>query len=93
MRQPYNKRESKEANIANRRQKMMETEHSTKDAFVKAQEAKVARYGGEAPKLEEKYMHFNAEMVINGEYASGLAKKMTAGLDPIAYPVRPEHDD
>jgi hypothetical protein len=63
--------------------------HSSADAFVKSEQNKLKSKDGKAPKLEERYSYFNAEMINNGRHAQELAVKLTAGLDKEAFPVRP----
>lgn len=70
------------------RNKRLESIHSENDAFVKRQQAQMAKYAGKNPKLEAKDMEFNAEMMNNGMHAQELATKLTNGLDKVAYPVK-----
>ena len=79
--------------MANTRQRRMESEHSGKDAFVKRVQAEQSRNGGVPPKLEAKAMEFNAYMCNNGEHAQELARKLTSGLDKVAFPVDGQGDD
>jgi hypothetical protein len=74
--------------MLNTRQSRMEAEHSSKNSFVKAEQAKQAKYAGQAPKMEERFMEFNAAQMNNGAHAQELAKKLTAGIDDVAFPVR-----
>lgn len=67
---------------------MEEAQHSSSDSFVKSQEAKLARMGGRAPRLEEKDMEFNAEMMNDGMHAQEFARELTKGLDKEAFPVK-----
>jgi len=67
----------------------MQGMHDSADAFVKAEQAKVKGKGGKAPMMEAKYSNFDAEMMNNGRHAQELAVKLTAGLDKVAFPVRP----
>lgn len=84
----YDGTPSKDAAIANSRQKRLEAEHSAKDAFVKKQQAELARHAGRAPSLEAKSMEFNAYMCNNGEHAQEVARDVTKGLDKVAFPVK-----
>ncbi len=93
MRSRYDGNPGKEASIANVRHKRLEAQHSAKDAFVKKVQSEQGRYAGKAPKLEEKSMHFNAYMCNNGEHAQSFGKKLTMGLDKVAFPVNGQGDD
>jgi len=67
---------------------MEEAQHSGTDSFVKSQEARLAKLGGRAPRLEEKDMMFDAEMMNNGAHAQELGRALTKGLDKEAFPVK-----
>ena len=84
----YTLRGGKDAAIANKRQSMAEAQHSNKDAFVKASQAKTAPLGGKAPILEDRYMKFDACMINNGAHAQEFGIRLTEGLDKRAFPVR-----
>lgn len=88
----YTMRKGKDAAIAGRRHRMEEAQHSASNNFVKAEQMKLARKGGQAPKLEGKYMDFCSPMTNNGVHAQELAKKLTAGIDHDAFPVRQDVD-
>lgn len=60
---------------------------------MKKIQAEQAKHGGRAPDLSDRAMHFNAYMCNNGAHAQELAKMVTKGLDPVAYPVDGEGDD
>lgn len=79
--------------MQNTRQRRFEAEHSAKDAFVKKVQAQQARNGGRAPDLKGESMEFNAYMCNNGEHAQMLGKKLTEGLDKVAFPVDGNGDD
>ncbi len=79
--------------IANVRQKRLEAEHSAKNEFVKKVQMEQARNAGRAPNLRDESMHFNAYMCNNGEHAQEFGKKLTAGLDKVAFPVDGEGND
>ena len=88
----YTLRNGKDAEIANKRQKMAEAQHNYKDSFVKAEQGKVKQYDGRAPVMEDRYMKFDATMMNNGYHAQELAERITAGLDKVAFPVRGNPD-
>ncbi len=66
----------------------MEAEHSAKDAFVKRQQAELAKMGGRSPNLKSESLEFNSYMCNNGEHAQELARDLTTGLDKVAFPVK-----
>ena len=79
---------SRESVRANERQRMMESAHSSNNAFVKSHEAMTATMAGKAPNLEARYMNFDSCMVSDGEHAQSFARELTSGLDKKAYPVK-----
>lgn len=79
--------------MANTRHSRLEAEHNANNQFAKKQQMEMARMGGKAPKLEAREMEFDAYMVNNGEHAQMLAKKLTVGLDKVAFPVGGAGDD
>jgi len=87
MKSRYDGNPGKEASIANVRHKRLEAEHAAKNAFVKKVQAEQARHAGRSPKLEAKSMEFNAYMCNNGEHAQEFGKKLTAGMDKVAFPL------
>ena len=93
MKNRYDGAPGKDAAMMNTRQARYEAEHSAKNAFVKREQARKDMYAGKKPKMKEDLMEFNAEMQNNGAWAQGFGKKLTAGLDPIAFPVDGEGDD
>jgi len=88
MKSRYDGNPGKEASIANVRQSRMEAMHSATNQFVKKVQSAQAKHAGQAPNLKAESMEFNAYMCNNGEHAQELAKDITAGLDPVAYPVK-----
>lgn len=74
--------------MQNTRQKRMEAEHSQNNSFVKKQQSELARLSGKAPKVPESMFGMSASMVNNGEHAQELCRKLTAGLDKVAFPVK-----
>lgn len=88
MKSRYDNNPGKDAAMAKVRQSRMEAEHSSKDAFVKREQASIKAKGGKAPKLEAASLEFNAYMCNNGEHAQELARTITKGLDKEAFPVR-----
>lgn len=93
MKDRYDGNPGKEAAIMNRRQARLEAEHAGKNAFVKREQAAKDKYAGRRPDMKEDMMEFNAHMQNNGAWAQGFGKKLTAGLDRVAYPVDGEGDD
>lgn len=88
MKSRYYNSPGKEAAIAKVRQNRMESEHSSKDAFVKKQQAELNKYAGKNPKLKAESMEFSSYMSNNGEHAQELARDLTKGLDKTAFPVK-----
>lgn len=88
MKDRYDGSPGKEASMANTRQTRYEAEHSAKDAFVKKVQAQQAAHAGRAPNLKGESMHFNAYMCNDGMHAQELARDITKGLDPVAYPLK-----
>lgn len=93
MRSRYDGNPSKEAAIANKRQGRLQAEHSHNNMFVKSSQSAVSKYAGKKPDLKGDLMEFNAEMQNTGSWAQGLGKKLTAGLDNVAFPVDGKSDD
>lgn len=79
--------------MAKTRHSRLEAEHSAKNNFVKSQQAKTKSMAGKAPNLKAESMEFNAYMCNNGENAQAFAKKLTSGLDKVAFPVDGEGND
>lgn len=67
---------------------MEEAQHSSSNSFVKRQQERLSAKGGRNPRIEEKDMEFDAEMMNNGMHAQELARELTAGLDKEAFPVK-----
>ncbi len=88
MKSRYDNAPGKEAAISNSRQKRLEAEHSAKDAFVKKHQAETNKMAGKAPELTGRLMEFNANMMNTGEHAEEFGRKLTAGLDKKAFPVK-----
>lgn len=93
MKDRYDGAPGKEAAIANVRQRRFESEHSAKNAFVKKEQAAKDMYAGRKPEMKADMFEFNANMQNNGAWAQGFGKKLTAGLDKVAFPVDGEGDD
>lgn len=89
----YDGSPGKDAALANTRQSRFEREHSEKNAFVKKEQAALDKYSGKKPNLKSDLMEFNANMQNTGAWAQGFGKKLTAGLDKVAFPVDGEGDD
>ena len=93
MKNRYDNMPGKDAKMMNTRQARLEKEHTEKDQFVKKQQMETAKYAGKRPMLKNEAMEFNAYMCTDGEHAQAFAKKVTAGLDKVAFPVDGEGDD
>lgn len=74
--------------MQNSRQKKYEAEHNSNDAFVKRQQAELARHAGTKPMLKEAALEFNAYQCNTGEHAQELARGVTKGIDKVAFPVK-----
>lgn len=88
MKSRYDNAPGKDAAMANTRQKRMEAEHSSKDSFVKKQQAQLAVHAGKMPNLKAEAMEFNSYMCNDGEHAQEFARSLTSGLDKVAFPVK-----
>jgi hypothetical protein len=93
MKSRYDNNPGKDAAIANTRQKRLEAEHSAKDAFVKKVQNEQGRMAGRAPNLKAEALNFNAYMCNNGAHAQEFGRKLTAGIDKVAFPVDGQGDD
>jgi hypothetical protein len=93
MKDRYDGAPGKDAAIANTRQSRFEAEHSAKNAFVKREQASLDKYAGRKPVMKGDLMEFNATMQNTGAWAQKFGKKLTAGLDPVAFPVDGQGDD
>ncbi|HSW70398.1 MAG TPA: hypothetical protein VLH77_00265 [Gammaproteobacteria bacterium] len=89
----YDGSPGKDAALANTRQSRFEKEHSAKNAFVKKEQASLDKYSGKKPNMKAELLEFNANMQNTGAWAQGFGKKLTAGLDKVAFPVDGEGDD
>lgn len=89
----YTMRGGKDAEIANKRQRMGEAQHSQKDAFVQREQNARKSLEGRAPMMEDRFMKMDASMMNNGAHAQKLARSITAGLDKRAYPVNGDVDE
>jgi hypothetical protein len=88
MKSRYDNAPGKEASMAKTRQMRFESEHSSKNAFVKKQQAELARMAGKVPNLKGEAMEFDAYMCNDGEHAQELARDVTKGLDKVAFPLK-----
>jgi hypothetical protein len=93
MKDRYDGNPGKEANIANTRQSRLEAQHSGKNQFVKNEQASVRKYAGKKPMMDGSMFEFNANMQNNGAWAQDFGKKLTEGLDKVAFPVNGQGDD
>jgi len=93
MKDRYDGAPGKEAAIMNTRQARYESQHSAKNAFVKKEQASLDKYAGKRPNMPDDLMHFNAQMQNTGDWAQEFGKKLTAGIDSVAFPVDGQGDD
>lgn len=93
MKDRYDGAPGKEAAISNTRQRRYESEHSAKNAFVKREQMNKDKYAGRKPEMKADMFEFNANMQNNGAWAQEFGRKLTAGLDKVAFPVDGEGDD
>lgn len=93
MKNRYDGSPGKDSMMAKTRHNRLEAEHSAKNAFVKRQQAETAKMAGKSPNLKSEAMEFNAYMCNNGEHAQEFGKKLTKGLDKVAFPVDGEGND
>lgn len=91
-RKDYTMRNGKDASMLNRRHGMEESQHDGSNAFVKEEQNKVKSKAGHEPRMDGRYMEFDACMMNNGEHAQALAKELTSGIDHEAFPVRQKPD-
>lgn len=89
----YDGAPGKDAAIANVRQRRFESEHMRKNEFVKKQERETDKYAGRKPEMKADMFEFNANMQNTGAWAQQFGKKLTTGLDKVAFPVDGEGDD
>lgn len=89
----YDGAPGKDAALNNTRQARFERIHSERNSFVKKEQASLDKYAGKRPVLKPDMFEFNANMQNTGEWAQGLGKKLTAGLDKVAFPVDGMGDD
>ncbi len=89
----YDGAPGKDAALNNTRMARLERQHSAKDAFVKKEQAATQKYAGKRPVLKPDMFEFNANMQNNGEWAQGFGRKLTSGLDKVAFPVNGTGDD
>lgn len=89
----YDGNPGKDASIANKRQSRLESEHSRKNAFVKSEQSRLNPYNGKKPSMKDDMFEFNANMQNNGAWAQGLGKRLTSGIDHVAFPIDGEGDD
>jgi hypothetical protein len=88
MKSRYDGSPGKEASIAKVRQNRFESEHNATNQFVKKVQNEQGKHAGRSPNLKAESMEFSSYMCNNGEHAQELAKDITKGLDPVAYPVK-----
>lgn len=93
MKDRYDGSPSKDASLANTRQSRHESQHSGKNAFVKKEQAATDKYAGRKPSMKADMFEFNANMQNNGAWAQEFGRKLTAGLDKVAFPVDGMGDD
>ena len=88
MRDRYDGSRSKEASMAKTRQSRFEAEHSATNQFVRKVQNEQAAHAGRTPNLKGESLEFSSYMCNNGMHAQELAKDITKGLDPVAFPVK-----
>jgi hypothetical protein len=88
MKSRYDNSPGKEASMAKTRQNRYEAEHSATNAFVKKVQMEQDRHAGRIPNMKPDMLDFCSYMSNNGEHAQELAKDITKGLDPVAFPVK-----
>ncbi len=93
MKNRYDGAPGKDAAIMNKRQARYEAEHSAKNAFVKRGQMAIDKYAGRRPNMKGDLMEFNANQQNTGKWAQGFGRKLTAGIDQVAFPVDGEGDD
>jgi len=93
MKDRYDGNPGKEAAIANVRQRRLESQHEGKDNFVKKQQRELDKYAGRKPDMKADMFEFNANMQNNGKWAQEFGKKLTSGIDHVAFPVDGQGDD
>lgn len=93
MKDRYDGAPGKDAAMSNTRQSRYESQHSAKDAFVKREQAAQGKYAGRKPTMKSDMFEFNANMQNNGEWAQDFGRKLTAGIDKVAFPVDGTGDD
>lgn len=93
MKDRYDGAPGKDAALANTRQSRFEREHMGKDQFVKKVQAGTEKYAGKKPEMKADMFEFNANMQNNGAWAQEFGRKLTAGLDKVAFPVDGQGDD
>jgi hypothetical protein len=93
MKDRYDGAPGKDAALANTRQSRHEAQHMAKDSFVKREQAATDKYAGKKPVMKADMFEFNANMQNNGAWAQEFGRKLTAGLDKVAFPVDGTGDD
>lgn len=69
-------------------QNMLQKEHSSNNAFVKAEQAKLQKYGmKKSVNIAPEYSKFDAAMMNNEDCVHDAVKVLTKGIDD-AYPVK-----
>lgn len=93
MKSRFDNAPGKDAALANTRQRRFESIHSERNSFVKKEQASLDKYAGKRPNMKAELMEFNANQQNTGEWAQGMGKRLTAGLDKVAFPVDGVGDD
>lgn len=93
MKDRYDGMPGKDAAMRNTRQARFEKEHMGKNEFVKKQQRELDKYAGKRPVMKNDMMEFNANMQNTGSWAQEFGKKLTSGLDKVAFPVDGQGDD
>lgn len=89
----YDGSPGKDAAMCNKRQMRYEREHAAKNMFVKKEQSMMRSMAGKIPSMKNELMEFNANMQNNGAWAQGVGKRLTSGIDHVAFPIDGEGDD
>lgn len=65
----------------------MKDDVMAKNAFVKAEQARMKSMMGDRPVQKAEAYKFNAYMSNDGDHAKEMTHKLTSGLDKKAFPV------
>jgi len=88
MKDHYGNAQGKGAANAMHQQKMNESHHESNNEFIKRTQNMQEKFAGKNPELKQESLMMSSYMCNNGEHASELGRKVTAGLDKTAFPVK-----